>query len=346
VALEPESGHLLTTLAPIFVDGHAYDAEGLEMLFVKVNDRSAFFKSWQDGETESPWRFNWTPPGEGVYRFTPLLTEHEGEVPLQVTENDRMQGQSSTEEGKPLDNHAELANDIFLPFVQFYIMPTEVFTGTSTTLYVDLTPPTVDIDPTVLTSEQTLGHRVVELAGSVYDATQVHTVQVRIDDGPWDLAGIDEDGRWRYPWALTTQANGERYAVSVRADDVAGRIAEVTEDVYVDIAAPVPGSVSYAYVNTSGETIPMAPGDWLIDAVSLVVTWTEAPESDGDVHYQVGFSSQPIAQPEELTEYDAAGSHSQAVAAGERRYAIVRYVDEQGNTTTVENGPFYTTNEH
>ncbi|MEZ4664138.1 MAG: LamG-like jellyroll fold domain-containing protein [Caldilineaceae bacterium] len=111
-----------------------------------------------------------------------------------------------------------------------------IFTHTIGTIYVDLTPPQVSIEPTVLTPAQQISRYTLTLTGQVSDQVQVQRVDVRIGDGAWQRAGLNDDGAWQLYWqfgdlrALTADQNVQ---ITVRAADVAGRTTEVTETVIV-----------------------------------------------------------------------------------------------------------------
>ncbi|MEZ4612032.1 MAG: hypothetical protein R2838_17605 [Caldilineaceae bacterium] len=77
----------------------------------------------------------------------------------------------------------------------------DIFTGTAAILYVDLTPPTVALETTLLTQQQALGQQVVELSGPVADATLVYMVEESASTaarGTWRA--------WREPLALSMDA--------------------------------------------------------------------------------------------------------------------------------------------
>ncbi len=326
--LDPLQGTVLTTLSPIEIGGHVYDRNGLDLLFVKVNEKTTLFKSWDGVETSATWRFPWTPPGEGIYRFTPIVAESEGEVPL-VAAGDH----GANQEISP----ASAEETVYLPFIQTAIEASDLFTGTVTTIYVDMTPPTVDIEPTLLTSEQALGSQMVELSGPADDTVLLYSVEVSIDGGPWDMAGMS-DGRWRYPWRLDHPVDGETFEVNVRATDVADHETVVTRQVEVDIVAPTPGEVTLMYTTSTGERLSMEPGDVLQDARELDVSWSDA----GAHQYGVAFSQTFETDPDSLTFYDGPGVHVQPVGPGERWYVTIRLIDQVDNDSVYSVGPFIT----
>jgi hypothetical protein len=256
--LSPPSGTVLTSTEPISVTGDVYADNGLRVLRVLNNEQTVFFLNWDTpGITNTQWTFTWTPPGEGVYRFLPLIDDWTG-VPFPES-SDTPAGEDAVLDPDGA-NTSDLAEDMtqqgFLPWVggriqrtdgrQIYLPAltnsgpplTDVYTGTVATYYVDLTPPEISIEPTVLTSEHALGPLAVELSGTANDGTLVHRVDVRIGDGPWQRAGLDDAGGWRFPWRLFLPPVGESYEVSARATDMAGRTTVVTETVVVDFTQP------------------------------------------------------------------------------------------------------------
>ncbi|MEZ4554946.1 MAG: hypothetical protein R2854_00585 [Caldilineaceae bacterium] len=337
-----------TTMDPLALSGHAYARDGQAVLAVRINGEAVYYQTWADtGEVNDEWSFPWTPPGEGIYVIQPTM--YEWAFPWIPSDGEGHVDEQPGEGGDDLPAQVYLPLvfgkvefNLYLPYLRTDIEDINGVRGLASTIYVDLTPPTVGFDEMRLTRRHLLGKRAVALTGPAADSVLLQTVEVRIDDGPWDRAG-HADGRWWYPWLLDGVSDGETHVISVRAVDVAGRVAEATQEVVVDIAAPQPGPITYAYVNAAGATRVMAPGDYVADAVSLIVTWGEATDG-GAVRYQVGFTPLPVALPGELTDYAGPGSHEQPVQPGERRYAILRFIDANDNVQTVETGPFFVGN--
>ncbi|MCP4212237.1 MAG: hypothetical protein GY764_12270 [Halieaceae bacterium] len=339
----PSHATVLTSLSPIVVAGDAHDDDGLHTLFVKINGHPALFKTWPDAtETSAAWNFTWAPPDEGIYQFQPVLTDNEGMAPLQAVSAEPGESTASPVENRVLEGNPYI---IYLPFVERPTIPQKIITGTSTILYVDIEPPTVEIEPTELSSQQALGERIVELKGFASDGVRLHRVDVRIGDGAWQRARLSHIGRWRLPLRMQHAPDGESFEITARAEDIAGRTATHTESVYIDIVKPAPGEIELAYVNSEGQQLPIKPGDWLSDAASLELTWTAATDGSGDVSYEIGFSPTIIPQPGDLTSYATPGTHSQSVAGTETLYAHMRLVDVVGNTRTVTLGPFHITSD-
>ncbi len=70
----------------------------------------------------------------------------------------------------------------------------------TTLIYVDPAPPTVNISSTVLTAEDRIGPQTVVLSGFARDGARLHSIEVRVDEGPWVNVGVQENGRWFLPW--------------------------------------------------------------------------------------------------------------------------------------------------
>jgi hypothetical protein len=205
-------------------------------------------------------------------------------------------------------------------------------------IYVDLDAPTVTIDPTLLTAEHRRGRTGLFLSGSASDDAKLHQVEVRINDGSWQQVTLGEEGEWRHIGVFDRPLNGETIDLTVRATDIAGRTTTVTERIFVDMVSPESASASLFYIDASGQRQPVPESAAPVATSILGVTW-DALEDQGTITYEVGFSRQRIIDEDDLTSYDSAGEHTQAVQPGERWYATVRYVDEVGNTSTAVLGP-------
>ncbi|MEZ4664132.1 MAG: LamG-like jellyroll fold domain-containing protein, partial [Caldilineaceae bacterium] len=355
--LRPSTHTVLTTTAPITISGDAFALAGLRTLDVTLDGASLYRQEWRNADvTKAAWQFGWTPPGEGIYTFVPRIEDWTGKTPPEAAAVQNMGTAPSTAfaaarvaepppahlaertylpwiaNGPPAPFEQATGRQIYLPFVPTESAPlTGAFIGTVTTLYVDLTPPTIAIDADLITSTQALGERAVLLTGVADDAVKLHSVEVRINDGPWQRAGLDDDGRWQWLWIFDSPPDGESFVVSARATDVAGRTTTVTKTIAVDIVNPTPGEITLAYLTSSGERLPLAPGATLSDAAALEVSWTANRDNREPVRYAVGFGSSSTPTAAELTPYASAGTHSMAVSAGQRWYATVQTVDGAGN---------------
>ncbi|MCB0039004.1 MAG: hypothetical protein H6643_06920 [Caldilineaceae bacterium] len=249
--LAPPSGTVLTSTVPISVSGDVYADNGLRALRVLNNGTTVHLRNWETPAVMSElWEFTWTPPGEGIYRFTTIVDDWTGiRPPEPAGATPDGAGVTDAEGGSmpalpdgitpqaylPWISAMDASGGIayYLPLIAKGVPPTSDITGTVTTLYVDLTPPNVVIESTLLTTEHALGPRIAELSGTASDATALHRVDVRIGDGPWQRAGLDSAGRWRFPWRLDILPADRGYQVSARATDLAGRTTIVTATVIV-----------------------------------------------------------------------------------------------------------------
>ncbi|MCB0110731.1 MAG: hypothetical protein KDE53_32655, partial [Caldilineaceae bacterium] len=378
--LMPSDHTVLTSTNTITMTGVTHAESGLALMVVDVDGEAIFVDDWTGADvTDVTWSFTWTPPGEGIYEFVPHLDDLEGDdlegtnlegaegaiqvdstaqFPTMPTESedepDRNGGSSLPrvlylplavkEASAPAQSNSG-ATALYLPVVANGVGGagtfTNIFTGDTTRIYVDLKPPSIEIDATPITAADGFGPHSVLLSGSASDGVLLHEVEVRIDEGPWVRAGIQPDGRWSLPWSSYAGAAGETIEVTARATDIAGRTTVATAHITVDLVPPTPGDVRLTYVNQEGGTLPVAPSQEQIDATMLGVSWDAAHASDGPVTYAVGFSTSNPPADADLTQYDAPGIHTLPVSAGERWYATVRYVDGVGNMTTVTQGPFW-----
>ncbi len=158
------------------------------------------------------------------------------------------------------------------------------------TFYVDTEPPLVQFSSTVLTTTNQFGDRSVLLRGTALDAVQARRVEVSIDGGAWQDAGLDETGSWQWPWPFNAQPDGELFEVRARATDLAGRMTVEARSVLVDITPPKPATITLSYLNDQGETQAVQAGDTLTDALSLQVSWTVSSDGSGVASYHVGWT--------------------------------------------------------
>lgn len=360
--LGPSTHTVLTATTPITISGDAFAAAGLYALDVTLDGVSLYKQEWRSADvTAAAWQFGWTPPGEGVFNFIPFIEDWRGKTPpppATLVQNVAA-AQAAADAPVAVQPPAHLTEHMYLPWVAngaphpfeqdtgmylyLPLVPTEsepltgAYTGAVTTLYVDLTPPTIAIDAELITSTQALGDQAVLLTGVAADAVKLHSVEVRIDSGPWQRAGLDDNGRWQWLWFFASPPDGEPFVVSARATDIAGRTTTVTQTVDVDIVAPTPAAVTLGYINAAGEQLPAEPGHTLTDATQLTLNW--AAISAGAVRYYAGFSASNTPPLADLTPYAQAGTHTMPVHPGERWYATVYYVDEVGNASLVTLGP-------
>jgi hypothetical protein len=301
-------------------------------------------------------------PGEGIYHFVASINDWIGETPPEVLAPAQAAAPTQPDNHPSVARFAELAEHVYLPWVaadasssgqgagaRIYLplvanrraITTSDYTSAVTTLYVDLAPPTIDIDDTFLTSTHEIGDNVVLLTGVAADGVKLHRVDIRINGGLWQRAGIDEEGNWQWQWWFDTPPDGQAFEVSARATDLAGHTTVVTKTVQVDLVAPLPDAIALAYVNRAGERLPVTPGATLTDASALEVSWAATSDGSESIHYEVGFSAGSTPAAADLTRYADAGAHNIPVSPGERWYATVRYVDGGGNTSTVTLGPVF-----
>ncbi|MCP4622847.1 MAG: hypothetical protein GY850_04875 [bacterium] len=299
----------------------------------------------------------WTPPAAGVYVFQPLFSDWNLEAVyksyLSLVYSPSADGNAEEE---LVDTEVQDVDEANIPdtplgevveFLEAGIWPQArdsingVYAGISDFVYVDLEQPTIGIEPTLLTSAELIGPDAVKLSGPALDDVLVHDVQISIDGGPWYRAGIQENGRWSFPWASESFTDDAVFEVQARAIDIAGRMTTVTEQVTVDFESPTLSDIELTYTNAAGESFPVEAGDVLTDTIELHVHWGSATDPHGTIRYDVGFSQTDEIYPGALTSFNGPGTLSQAVGGGQQWYVTVKYVDEVNNESVVIEGPIF-----
>lgn len=200
-------------------------------------------------------------------------------------------------------------------------------------VHVEPDPPTVRLARTVYTSTRQVEPGSVDLAGTFTGA--VDAVQVRIgDDTPWRDATI-ESNTWTYRWFQTPNDtfDGQITQVWVRAIDGAGRRAEITADVTVDVTPPLVVDATLSALTGGGATL-LAEGDTVSDAsVPMAIDWGEATDSSGIAGYHVDWLTSPTAPnaPGVTHAADAAHHHEEVLSDVGVYWAHVGASDALGN---------------
>ncbi len=328
---------------------------------------------WLDDETvDEEWSFTWTPPGSGAYTVQPMLFDWADYLARFITEAPPVPASGPPaapgaeppqapapvmelpegielaveayfplifgREGRSAVRQADGFYRTYLPFIATEIDDLDEVAIPGYVIYVDLEPPSVTIDPTLLTADHRRGRNGLFLSGSAGDDAKLHRVEVRINDESWQQVTLGEEGEWRHIWVFDPPLNGESIDLTVRATDIAGRTTTVTESLFVDMVTPESGSASIFYIDESGQRQPAPESAAPVATSTVGVTW-DALEGQGNITYNVGFSRQRVIDEDDLTSYESAGEQTQAVQPGERWYATVRYVDEVGNASTAVLGP-------
>ncbi len=320
VVLTPTYGAVFTSPAPIPVAGMAYAADKLQALTLTVNGQVHFTKSWPDGVWGDTWSTNWAPPGEGVYALVSVLEDRWGHVQTQL---------------HPV------------------------------TITVDLAPPQVLIAPAVFTSVQSLGPGWILLTGQYTEAGAVDGIAVQAPlslstylrgflaaQGRPAPASVRADGeasfgngKWQYGWDLGRDPDGEPFNVTAVITDVAGRRATTTRQVLVDTAPPAPFTVTLSYLNSSGQQVPLQPGQAIRDKsglVRLLIDWTASGDGSGLAYYLAGWTAEAEPDPALLTRYGPSTLHHQEdVGDLQVLYAHVAAEDNYGNRRWYNLGPIY-----
>lgn len=207
------------------------------------------------------------------------------------------------------------------------------------TVTVSTTPPAVDINVTVITATRQINPVMVELSGTAESQTgAIVTIEI---DGSTPQPVRVENGSWRYRWPVT--ADGQSYNITVRITDAAGRTAEDSETILVDVTPPNRVEPTLGYLD-GPITKPITPGLTIYQAApTLVIDWTASSDGAGLAHYWIGWSDSPTPSLSDLTQYNPADlrHHEQVVADRQILYAHLITVDANGNRNQQTFGPIY-----
>lgn len=203
------------------------------------------------------------------------------------------------------------------------------------TLYVDLADPALTIITETVTLARLDTDGTYRLHGTALDDSQVISLEVSLDGGAWQTAVISASD-WALPIAplALTNPDGGTLTVAARATDKAGRTANATANVLVDV---VPPAVFTPTVSLSSGAV-ITPGA-VIPNFNVRLAW---PAIGGATAIYAGWTTTPTTTVAALTAYGAgAGSHDQTVAEASALYAQVIAVDANGNQTAYHSGPYY-----
>lgn len=203
------------------------------------------------------------------------------------------------------------------------------------TIYVDLAAPALTITSEPVTLARLADDGTYGLQGTAIDDSQVVSVVVSLEGGAWQSAVIS-DSNWSLAVAPLGVANpdGGTLNVAARTTDKAGRAANATANLLVDVVPPVPFTPTVSL--SSGALITAGN---VITNFNVRLAW---PAISGATSVYAGWTTTPTATVAALTTYgDGAGSHDQTVAEASARYAHIIAVDANGNQTVYRSGPYY-----
>ncbi|HNT77973.1 MAG TPA: hypothetical protein PKH77_23415, partial [Anaerolineae bacterium] len=210
--------------------------------------------------------------------------------------------------------------------------------------YVDSEPPAIALPTGALTTAHRLLAGQMILTGPYTETGGVAAIQVQEPGGAWGAAAVLDADTWRYAWFLDGAPNGVPYTLTARITDVAGRTAQQTGAVIVDVATPQPVTVTLAYTNSLGVYTVVTPGDTIRDVLSptLIVAWTASQSSDL-ARYYAGWTTTPAQEIGALLSYSPSDRrHAQVSGEAQAYYAHVVGQDVYGNRTWQTVGPIYT----
>src|SRR5690606_29813065 len=115
------------------------------------------------------------------------------------------------------------------------------------TVTVSTAAPTIAINPTVLTSTHQLAPLSLGLGGAATAGTAA-LVSVEIDGQlPQPATWEPGENSWLYPWSVA--ADGERFDVVAQMVDGAGRTAQASAEVLVDVVPPTLVTLDLGYLD-------------------------------------------------------------------------------------------------
>ncbi|HSN78223.1 MAG TPA: CARDB domain-containing protein [Anaerolineae bacterium] len=165
----------------------------------------------------------------------------------------------------------------------------------SYTFIVDVQPPAVSIDPTLLLGDRYREPRTLSLQGAVSDTAGVAAVQWRVGNGAWQVATLASGGpgatsdTWQGDWTLEAgpPPDGAVFNIAVRATDIGGHVTEQTEIVTVDVAPPGPAALEML---AGGVAVP--PGSAVDASGGLTLNWSGATDGSGLGDYTVRWTTE------------------------------------------------------
>jgi subtilisin-like proprotein convertase family protein len=199
----------------------------------------------------------------------------------------------------------------------------------------------VTIASTIFTSTHYHSTGRLDLTGLVTDTNGVENVGVVISD-TWSLTSTVEGNVWTAAWYtdLDSPPDGVTYPITVTATDIAGRTAQDTSTVLVDVVAPAP--VTLTLTSASGA---ITPGLTLREiSPTLTLTWTAANDNSGLANYVVDWAT---VTSDTITHHVShlaphASRVSQYTAAEAQRIRVhLGSQDIYGNQRWQEIGPIY-----
>jgi hypothetical protein len=213
------------------------------------------------------------------------------------------------------------------------------------TIVLDTQPPEIALPGTALTIAHQVYPGQVALSGPYTETGTVDAIDAREEGSYWVDAVARDDGTWLAIWPLGEEPDGKPYTLTARINDVAGRTAQVTGTLTVDLVPPAPVTVTLAYTNSHGIRTVLAPGQTVRDilAPTLYIEWTASSSSDLS-HYYAGWTASETPDAGSLTYYGPATGRRHAQQAGEAQvhYAHLVAQDVHGNQRWQTYGPIYT----
>jgi hypothetical protein len=320
VIFTPTHGVVFTATNPISISGGVYAERllGLKALTVTVDSQILYTNTWPSGASHGEtWATTWGTLTEGPHTLLAVAADHNGYVQT--------------------DTHP-------------------------ITVVVDTLAPQIALPTTVLTSADQLSLGMVAFTGLYTETGSVDLIQVRPEATPllqkvarmqptaaddlWGTAALIDDHTWRFAWPVGA-LDGEPYTLTLRVTDVAGRVAEQTGPVTVDMAPPSPVTVTLAYTNNQGIRTVLNQGQTVYNAQgvspTLSIEWTASSDGSGVSGYLAGWTITSTTAPDQLTWYNPSDAryHEQQFSGQQILYAHLVAQDVYGNRQPHTFGPIY-----
>ncbi len=196
------------------------------------------------------------------------------------------------------------------------------------TLYVDTQAPAIAIASTVLTTTHHQANGILTLQGTATDVAGVAQVEWQLDGGAWQgaqLEGTTWQGLW--PVGFDDLPNGESFALAARATDLAGRTAETSATLTVDLVGPQAVTLTHEITNAQ-----------------VTLAWTESNDPGGLAGYVLEWTTQITETGATLVTHHPAGSGgsvTRPAVEGTRSTLRLGSRDAHGNTTWQTLGPVH-----
>ncbi|MBP7689261.1 MAG: discoidin domain-containing protein, partial [Thermoflexales bacterium] len=328
----PIADTVLSTIDPISITGSASSYLSLKAITVTVDGTPVYTTSYlAHAITSTNFAVDWTPMTEGAHVLQAEAADWGPDALYTIYLPIMLQTGSIG-----LTNAAETQSA--LP-----IKPQVLSTSEPITIYLDLTPPSVDLGSTVFT-RTAYAPPSVRFSGSVTDALGLDHVIVEVGDSAL-TANTDQADQWTADWPVDASAlpDGVTYPITATAIDRAGHLTTSVITGVIDVVGPnVQPSITI-------DDQPLVAGLWITQTEPHTYTLTLPPAVDGSgtLGYWFGYTLGPAFTLDmlEFAPYESdVITLTRAITLpndGQALYLHVVAYDMVGNDTTQTFGPVY-----